>query len=172
MINKCIKYFLITRLFFILIIILPFNKFLIGEWDMSNSLIASPPSKIYNNNNNNNNKEYLKEKDKKVKIFNEKTTESILNFDDLSFIERNLLKFLKVFHVYDSSHFINLAKTGYTNEKNLVFFPIFPVIIQYVERITFLKYLFSFKNDLTSFLLSGFIISNLFCLLNTFLLVR
>lgn len=158
MIWKCVKLFFLSRIIFILLIIIPSNKFFVEEWDKSNSLIANLTNK--------------KIKIKNLEIFEEKETNSILNFEDLPFIERNLLKFLKMFYVYDSAHFINLAKNGYNNEKNLVFFPIFPIILQYFERISNFKFFFSFENEFTSYLLCGFIISNLICFFNSFLLVR
>ena len=157
MFKICLKYFIISRIFYIFFIIIPFNKFLVGENDLSNNLIE---------------KKLSFENEENFKYYNETESAEILSFEKFPILEKNILKFLKHFNSYDTIHFLHIAKYKYTNEKNFVFFPLFPKIIEYTENIFLLKFLFNFQSDYTSFLIIGFLISNLLCLLNSFLLSR
>jgi hypothetical protein len=97
----------------------------------------------------------------------------LINYDKLhNPVERIILKFLKNFYTYDSIQFIHLAQTGYTNDKNYAFFPLFPLMIRYTAN--FLNYFVGnyFVHNLTIFMICGFVISNMLCLFNTMMLYK
>jgi hypothetical protein len=136
MLNFCRNAFLITRIFYISIIVITFSIF--DRYDKSSLLVYESK--------------------------------------DVGLIEGILLKFLINFHSYDSAHFIHVAQNGQTNDKNFAFFPIFPLLIGYGQKLIeyFCKILLQteFQSPKTGFLLSGFIISNLLCFLNTLTLEK
>ena len=87
--------------------------------------------------------------------------------DNISYIEKTLLNWLKVFLSYDGSHFEYIAKNGYIGDHIFCFFPFFP----YCARcfVPFFK-LFNCKNDNTPFILSGLLFNNILCFLNCLIL--
>ena len=105
-------------------------------------------------------------------VGNDRSNE-LINYDKVdNRVERIILKFLKNFYTYDSIQFIHLAQTGYTNDKNYAFFPLFPLIIRYTAN--FLHHLVGnyFSQNLTIFLICGFLISNILCLFNAIMLYK
>lgn len=159
MINICLKYFLVSRIIFIFFIILPLNQYLVRKYDASNDLLLTQTQLGKLNIN-------------EINYFSDQETLKIFEFNNLNFVENILLRYLKHFNAYDTIHFMHIAKNGYSNEKNFVFFPVFPKLIEYSQKILMLNYLLNFKYEITSYLLLGFIISNIICLLNCFLLAR
>ena len=106
----------------------------------------------------------------------DKSNELACDIKNVGIIENVLLKFLTNFYSYDSVHFIHIAQNRQTNDKNFAFFPVFPLIIEYGQKIIeySIKILFQtqFICPKTGFLLSGFILSNLICFLNTLTLEK
>ena len=93
---------------------------------------------------------------------------SLKNKDNINFIEKIIYKFLSYFSSYDAIHFILIAKQDYFNDNIFAFFPLFPWLIRGFAR-TF-ELFFSFKSEFIHYILSGFIISNVFCLGNCLLI--
>lgn len=85
---------------------------------------------------------------------------------EYSLIERKMLQFLNHFSSYDAIMFIDIAKDSHRNDSTFAFFPLFPYLIRGAANI--LK-LFPFKNEYTPYLISGFLLSNSLCLINTIL---
>ena len=85
---------------------------------------------------------------------------------DYSFLEKKMLQFLNHFSSYDAIMFVDIAKESHRNDSTFAFFPLFPYLIRGSANI--LK-LFHFKNEYTPYLISGFILSNALCLINTIL---
>jgi Gpi18-like mannosyltransferase len=87
-----------------------------------------------------------------------------------------LFNFLKHFYNYDSIHFIHIAKNGYTSDYNYAFFPLFPILIRYLRFFMLPLTGFNWHDWLGGstyfYLLSGFLLSNFFCFLNTLVLFR
>ena len=133
-IKICLKIFLYTRLFFILLIILAYSTNLVSKYDLSSDLLLI----------------------------------SLKNKDNINFIEKIIYKFLSYFSSYDAIHFILIAKQDYFNDNIFAFFPLFPWLMRGFAR-TF-ELIFSFKSEFMPFILSGFIISNVFCLGNCLLM--
>jgi len=67
-------------------------------------------------------------------------------------------KDLSIFKLYDSIHYINMAKLGYTNPSLYAFFPLYPTIIKLISFV------------IPSYPISGAIISNICSLLSIFIL--
>ncbi len=89
------------------------------------------------------------------------------DFDKINFFEKFLLKFLTYFTSYDAIHFNYISCKGYTNDRIFAFFPFFP----YLSRVfSYIFQIFSFKNQFTPYILTGFLFSNLLCLYNSYLL--
>ena len=89
------------------------------------------------------------------------------DIDKINFFEKVLLKFLTYFTSYDAIHFNYISYKGYTNDRIFAFFPFFP----YLSRIfSYIFKIFSFKNQFTPYILTGFLFSNLLCLYNSYLL--
>lgn len=105
-------------------------------------------------------------------VGNDRSNE-LINYDGIeNKIERNILKFMKNFYTYDSIQFIHLAQNGYTNDKNYAFFPLFPLMIKYFAQVLNLLSGNFFSMNVTIYLVSGFLLSNLLCLCNTIMLFR
>ena len=85
---------------------------------------------------------------------------------DYSLLESKILQFLNHFSSYDAIMFVDIAKESHRNDSTFAFFPLFPYLIRGSANL--LK-LFHFKNDYTPYLISGFILSNALCLINTIL---
>ena len=87
--------------------------------------------------------------------------------ENISYIEKILLNWLKCFLSYDGSHFEFISKNGYIGDHIFCFFPFFP----YCARcfVPFFK-LFNFKNENTPFILSGLLFNNILCFLNCLIL--
>ena len=133
-IKICLKMFLYTRLFFILLIILTYSTNLVSKYDLSTELLL-----ISETNNKN-----------------------------INFFEKIIYKFFSYFSSYDAIHFILIAKKDYFNDNIFAFFPLFPWLIRGLAR-TF-ELIFTFKSEFMPYIISGFIISNTFCLGNCLLM--
>jgi len=157
MLRACFNYFIYTRLFYIIVIIFSINEYFIQEYDKSNYLLKNLDGKARNTTN-------------KDIYYDEITSKKIIYFEEENMIEKNILKLMKFFNSYDTMHFLHISKNGYTNEKNFVFFPFFPKILEIFTRI-FRTFIY-FKNDMTYHLLIGFIVSNSICLLNSLIFLR
>ncbi len=155
-IRTILKYFICTRIFFLMIILISINRYSVKEYDKSNHLINSL---IQDNHNIT------------TQLYNDEiNSKKIINFENENFIYRNTLNFLKYFYSYDSVHFLHLSKYGRTNEKNFVFFPLFPMVISYITN--FIMNFISLKYEMMLFLIIGFILNNLICFVNGILLIR
>jgi hypothetical protein len=97
------------------------------------------------------------------------------NFEEKGYIETFITKFISYFYTYDSVHFTHIAKKWYTNDKNFAFFPLYPIMVNYVAiGLSFILSLFGLKYTEMTFLyvLAGFLISNALCFANTVLLEK
>jgi Gpi18-like mannosyltransferase len=145
MIKFCMFSFFLTRTFYITIIIFSYS-FLVDKYELSSELITQN-SKDFSNSTN---------------------------------FEKIIIYFLKHFYSYDSVHFIHLARNNYTTDFNYAFFPLFPIAITYFNYcLKILLNIFPFfrisnNENLENIylLLSGFILSNILCLLNTIILYK
>lgn len=136
-----IKNFLLSKIICILLIITYYHILNIGKSDLSSNIYIQYEKNSINPN-------------------------QIL--DNLSITEKYSILLLKNFFSYDSIHFIHIAINDYTHIKNLAFFPLFPFLIRSIASI--IQTYFDFQMKITSYLLSGFMISNAFSLINTVLL--
>ncbi len=93
MINICLKYFLVSRIIYIFLIILPLNKYLVQKYDASNNLLLTQT-------------ELGKLNITEINYFTDEETQKIFEFNNLSFVEKNLLRYLKHFNAYDTVHFM------------------------------------------------------------------
>lgn len=157
MLKTCFRIFVLSRIFYALIIIICINNSLIGEYDKANNLMM-------------NSFENEKDKFKKFKYFDQDQSERIIDFQETSYLERNFLRIIKHFNSYDTMHFLHNSRLGYTNEKNYVFFPLLSRVIEMIENM--LKNVSLFKNPLTLSLSLGLVITNLICFINGILFVR
>jgi Gpi18-like mannosyltransferase len=145
MIKFCVSSFLLTRTFYITIIILSYT-FLVDKYELSSELI----------------------------------TPNFKEIPNTTYFERIIYSFLKHFYSYDSVHFIHIAKNNYTTDFNYAFFPLFPLAISYFNScLKILLNIFPFfrisnNENLENLylLLSGFILSNILCLINTIMLYK
>ena len=83
-------------------------------------------------------------------------------------LERIISKFLSYFSSYDAIHFIIISQKNYINDNIFAFFPLFPWLVRGLAQ--FLSIIFPFKNEFNSYMLSGFLTSNSFCLANCLLM--
>ena len=90
-----------------------------------------------------------------------------INQENMTKIEKLLLKILKSFISYDGLQFEFISKNGYISDHIFCFYPLFPYFSK--SFIPFFK-LFDFKNENTSFILSGIIFNNILSLLNSIIL--
>ena len=89
--------------------------------------------------------------------------------ENMRLLEKILLKFLSYFSSYDAIHFLIISKYSYINDSIYAFFPLFPSLISGLK--SFISPFFQFtKNELTVYLISGFVFSNVFCFINSILL--
>ncbi len=89
--------------------------------------------------------------------------------EEMNFLEKKLLNFLSFFSSYDATHFLIIAKYSYINDNIYAFFPLFPTLINGFK--SFISPFFKFTiNEMTVYLISGFLFTNIFCLINSILL--
>ena len=89
--------------------------------------------------------------------------------EEMNFLEKKLLHFLSFFSSYDATHFLIIAKYSYINDNIYAFFPLFPTLINGFK--SFISPFFNFTiNEMTVYLISGFLFTNIFCLINSILL--
>ena len=93
---------------------------------------------------------------------------SEINEKSPNFIEKIISKFLSYFSSYDAIHYILIAKNDYFNDNIFAFFPLFPWLIRGLARM--FELLFPFTSEFIPFMISGFIMSNFFCLINAILI--
>ena len=93
---------------------------------------------------------------------------SEISNEPMTSIEKSISKILSYFSSYDAIHFILIAKNNYFNDNIFAFFPLFPWLIRGLARI--FELILPFENEFIPYMLSGFILSNLFCLANCLLI--
>ena len=157
MLKTCLKYFMISRIIYVLIILICINQSFVGEYDKANYLLKNSDLNEEDSHNNFN-------------YYDINQSQKILEFDEYHFLERIFLKITNHFNSYDTIHFLHNTRSGYTNEKNYVFFPLISRVIEILEN-TF-KNISYFKNQMTLFLIIGLLVSNTICFINGLLFIR
>lgn len=147
MLKFCLKAFIISRSFYILFTICV-NWLFLNRYDESNDLLL--PS-----------------------------TEGLHSGSSLSITESFLNSILRNFISYDGGLFLQIAMRGYSNVKSFCFFPVFPFLIHFMSfgliTITnivnnLIPAFLRINNNVTIYALSGFLITNILCFINTILL--
>lgn len=129
MIKFCTASFIITRIFYIAVILIVFNTGITVKYDLSPEII-------------------------------------LIDDNNIPLFEKKIQRLLVHFSSYDAIMFYHIAKNYYTNDSNFAFFPLFPTLLKHLSKLT--KVFFS--SETTSLLFSGYLLSNLFCYINSILL--
>lgn len=85
----------------------------------------------------------------------------------ISIMEKQILSLLSHFSSYDAVMFVHISKEKYTNDSIFAFFPLFPYLMNGLSKVFSVL---GFGNPYTPYLISGFLLSNFLCLINTILI--